>query len=192
MHNRKGGDVLRTHLWAALAVCGLLLVPLAHGDYLDDFMEETQQAIDSGNVQEAGSGYSSVVPQQLQFPAVWGYTYWEDGDTAACTWVWAVSEDGTSHAWTHTTWSCCAPYHNYVYQFNQSSPQPIAAGHHYYVRALHWLPNIREFPPADQEGPEPPLEAQGTITSFVNYTDYWDGTNKVQADLCLNYLPEYW
>lgn len=187
----------RTHLWAALAVCTLLVVSSAHGDYLDDFLQDLQDDIDSGDVSEVDSGYPAGMPPDYpqDRPRITGWTYWPDLDSAPCTWVRAVATDSQEiNGWAHTSWPTGGyPHSNCAYEHSIYTPQPIEYNHCYYLKGLHWLPKtVYDWPEEDQMGPIPPLGAQGVVHSPTYVTEEWNNTDHLRQDVCLSGPPAMW
>jgi len=189
-------------IWALLAL--LLAVPVALAqqsptDPVAYFLEEMEQEIASGDVQEGGpSNFSPGEPPELQgLEGIWGYTYWPDLTSAPYTWVRARATDSSGiAAWGHTTWSPVAPRRLDVYLHDESQPVPIQRDHAYYIKGLHWIPrNTPDFPPRNPPGsPSPPPPwAQGQVHSPTYRTrrPYVAGSLE-QVDVCLSGEPRMW
>jgi hypothetical protein len=188
--------VSRTLFSIALIACAFLLVGTARGNHVDDFLQAMQQDIDSGNVNQAGALYSQSVPQELlNYPHIWGWTYWPGPDSAPCTWVRATAVDSPAiAAWAHTSWPTGGyPHSNCYYVFDTYTPQPIKYNHSYYIKGLHWLPRtVYDYPSESQSGPIPPPAAQGEVNSPTYSTQVWHNYDIIQCDVCLNGPPAMW
>jgi hypothetical protein len=166
-----------------------LLVGTARGNPVDDFLQAMQQDIVNNNVSTTSVFITSSPPDSLGIEVLWGYCYWPDSTRANYTWVRAQAVDSPAIAgWSFTTWSDLGVPRRYdIYKHGRGMPQPVAPGHRYYIRALHWIPGDHEdFPARNQNPPSPPSWADGMVNSPTYKTAVWYSGTTLQQDVVLS------